>query len=139
MTNPYNMNYNPYEQGQINPYNQYNQQQVYQRRASSPLGNAVTGAVIGFTGGTAIAAGVDYFKSRKPVKNGEVKDSFVKRVFDNMVKKGYVSKGKTYIKEKLELLKNIDSATTPEKFKNLMKKYKKCSSELFDGLSLKTV
>ena len=140
MTNPYSMNYSPYEQGQMNPYNQYQQQQVYyNNRTSSPIGNAITGAAIGFAGGTAIAAGVDYFKSRKPVKNGEVKDSFVKKVFDNMIKKDYVSKGKKYIREKMELLENIDYAKTPEKFKSLMKKYKKCSSELFDGLSLNTV
>lgn len=141
MTNPYNVKYSPYEQ-QINPYNnQYLQQEqvYYNNNNSSPVGNCIKGAIVGFTGGTAVAAGIDYFKNRRPVKNGEVKDSFVRRIFDNMIKKNYLSKGKDYIKEKLEIFKNIDSATTPENFKDLLNKYKKCSSSLFDGLSLKTV
>jgi len=141
MTNPYSMIHSPYEQ-QINPYNNlYLQQQPYytNKKTSSPIGNTIAGAVVGFAGGTAIAAGIDYFKNKRPVKNGEVKDSFVKRVFENMVKKNYLSKGKDYIKEKLEILNNIDAANTPEKFKNLLNKYKKCSSSLFDGLSLETI
>ena len=77
MSNSYGMNYG---MGDNQMYAVQNQQQYpqYQNygRNKSIAGTVLGGAAVGFIGGTAVTAGVDYFKNRKPVSGGEVTDSF---------------------------------------------------------------
>ena len=140
MTNPYNMAM-PYGQNveQNNYYQQTNPYQ-FQQNSSSIVGNAVKAGAIGFAGGSLIAGGVDYFKSRKPINsNGEVTDSFAKKVLNKMIDKNYTAKGKEFFKEKCNVLKKLDSIKTPEKFKSLMEKNRKYCATLCDGISLSTM
>ena len=119
-------------------YPQYYNQGYAQSR--SLIGGVLTGAAVGFTGGAAVTAGVDYFKNRKPVNNnGEVSENFANRVMDRIIKKDYVAKGKEFFNQKMNVLKKIDSSKTPEKFKNLMKKNRAFCQTLFDGISLDTM
>ena len=124
---------NAYAQG-MNPYQYQGGMQ-----GSGVLGRALTTAALGFAGGTAVTAGVDYFRHRNPVNNGTVKDSFAQQVLDKIVKKDYVAKGKQFFREVADVSKHIGNIKTPEKFKKLMEKNKKYCSTLFDGISLKTV
>lgn len=128
-----------YSQGNYNPqvYPQ-NYSQVYPQ--GSVVGGVIKGAAVGFTGGALVAAGVDYFKNRKPVgNNGEVSENFANRVMDRIISKDYVAKGKTFFNQKLNVLRHIDASKTPEKFRKLMQKNKTFCTSLFDGLSLDTV
>lgn len=154
MTNSYNMAGYPqgmdmqmYQQGNqtVNPQMVYPQgisyQYPYQNsgRGAQILGGALTNAAIGFAGGTAITAGIDYFRNRQPVNNGAVKDSFAQQVLDKMIKKDYTAKGKQFFKEIADISKHIGSIKSPEKFRKLMEKNKKYCSTLCDGISLKTM
>lgn len=140
MSNAYSMGY-----GQMNDNQMYGQQQMmmqypqqnYGRK--SALGGVVSAAALGFAGGTAVTAGVDYFKNRKPVSGDEVTDKFAKRVLDRIIKKDYAAKGKEFFKQKADVLKNIDFAKTPEKFRKLMKKNREFCKTLCDGISLDTM
>ena len=139
--NPAEFNNQGYSQ--INPqvYPQiYPQIYPQNSRKGSVLGGVLTGAAVGFTGGAVVAAGVDYFKSKKPVSNsGEVSESFAQKVLDKIIKKDYVAKGKEFFKQKVNVLKNIDASKTPEKFKKLMQKNRAFCQTLFDGISLDTM
>ncbi len=160
MTNPYSVGY-PYDQGQMMLYNQYSQptqmQPAYEQYNQMPINpqmyssgyyssskpslisGVLTAGAVGFAGGAAVTATVDYFRTRKPVKDGKVKESFTKKVMENIIKKDYVFKGKKFFKQKLNVLKNIDAANTPKKFKKLMEKNKEYCMTLCDGISLKTM
>ena len=147
MTNPYNVQL-PYQnadaqvyQQQVNPQaNQifYPQNYGYVNQPSL-LGGAAKAAAVGFTGGALVMTGVDYFKTRKPVKNGETTETFAKKVLDRIIEKDYVARGKKFFKQKIDILKNIDCAKTPEAFKKLMKKNKEFCSTLCDGISIDTM
>ena len=138
MANGYGMGYEQINQNQLYPQQQY--QQVYnQNYGRNVLGSLVTTAAVGFAGGTAVTAGIDYFKNRKPVNGGEVSDTFAQKVLDKIIKKDYVAKGKEFFKQKADVLKNIDLAKTPEKFRKLMKKNKEFCKTLCDGISLDTM
>ena len=157
MANPYSMQ-SPYQGMDAQMYQQanfqnpanvyYNNPQMYQQMysqdynnsGSSLLGSVVKSAAVGFAGGALVTAGVDYFKNRKPVNNsGEVSESFAKRVMDRIISKDYVFKGKEFFNQKKNVLRKIDFAKTPEKFKKLMNKNKAFCSTLFDGISLDTM
>lgn len=117
----------------------YSQGYVNQQRGSI-LGGVLTGAAVGFAGGAVVTAGVDYFKNRKPVnKNGEVSENFAQNVMNRIIKKDYVAKGKAFFNQKMNVLRKIDAAKTPEKFKKLMQKNRAFCSTLFDGISLDTM
>jgi len=145
---PYqNMDAQMYQQ-QVNPQvsNQMYQNNVYSypqnygyMRQPSLLGGTVKAATVGFLGGSAVTAGIDYFKNRRPVRNGETTESFAKKVLDRIIEKDYVEKGKNFFKQKIDVLKNIDAAKTPEKFRKLMKKNREFCKTLCDGISLDTM
>ena len=141
MTNPYNtampygqnIEQNNFYQQQLNPYQ-------YQQNNSSVVGNTIKAGVLGFAGGALITGAYDYYKNRKPINsNGEVTDSFAKKVLDKIINKDYVVKGKEFFKEKCKVLKKLDSIKTPEKFRKLMENNRKYCSTLCDGILLKTM
>ena len=141
MTNPYNtampygqnIEQNNFYQQKLNPYQ-------YQQNNNSVIGNTIKAGALGFAGGTLITGAYNYYKNRKPINsNGEVTDSFAKKVLDKIIHKDYVVKGKEFFKEKCNVLKKLDSIKTPEKFKKLMEKNRKYCSTLCDGISLNTM
>ena len=150
MANPYSLQL-PYQgrdaqmyQQQVSPQmnqnNMYLYPQIYDyAEQPSLIGNAFKAAAVGFGVGSLVTTGVDYFKTRKPVKNGETTETFAKKVLDRIINKDYVTKGKDFFKQKINVLKNIDCANTPEKFTKLMKKNKQFCSTLCDGISLDTM
>ena len=130
---------NPYSMGQPYPQNYQNNvypQNHYQNSNQSIFSSVLTNSFIGFAGGTVVGAGIEYIKNRKPVKNGEVTDSFAKQVMDKMIDKNCTVRGKEFFKQKGELLKKISKVSSPEEFTKLMKKYKTYASSLCEGMSL---
>jgi len=110
--------------------------QMYQQQKPSAIPAMIGLGTLGFAGGTAITAGIDYFKNRKAFKSGEITDSFAQKVLDKMIEKDYVAKGKEFLKQKSKGLKKI---STPEEFSKLMKKFKNYTSSLCDGVTLETM
>ena len=140
MTNAFNSGYVQGNENQVYP--QY--QQVYtpsyvRPKSTNPFAGAVTATAVGFAGGAAVTAGIDYFKNRRPVSNDNVSDKFAQQVLDRIINKNYVAKGKNFFKQKADILRNIGKAKTPEKFKKLMKKNKEFCTTLCDGISLDTM
>ena len=126
------MDYQAYPQAgyQMNP-------QMYYSQRPSVLPAVLGASALGFAGGTAVTAGVHYFKNRRPVSgNGEVSDSFARQVLDKMVNKDYVSKGKEFFKQKVEVFKKLGKISTPEAFTKLMNKNRTFCRSLCDGISL---
>ena len=114
--------------------------QMYYSQKPSVLPAVLTTASLGFVAGSGVAAGIHYLKNRKPVgKNGEVSDSFAKQVLDKMINKNYVSKGKEFFKQKLEVLKKLGKISTPEEYTKLMNKNKTFCKSLCDGISFETM
>ena len=110
-----------------------------QQERPSVIPTALGMATLGFAAGTGITAGVDYYKNRKALKNGEVSDSLARKILDKMIEKDYVAKGKEFLKQKGEVLKGLKKVATPEEFTKLMKKFKKYASSLCDGITLDTM
>lgn len=130
---------NPYSMGQPYPQNYQNNiypQNYYQSSNNSIFSPVLTNSAIGFAGGSIIGACIEYIKNRRPVKNGEVTDSFAKQVMNKMIDKKCTVRGKEFFKQKGELLKKVDKISSPEEFTKLMKKYKTYASSLCDGISL---
>ena len=116
MTNPYSMGtYPAYPQQNQNIYSQGTKQK--KNSGPSTFGMITLGAL----GGGAVG----YFKNRYPVtKDGNVTDTFAKDVFDTNLKKNSSKNVKQYFEQLKNILKNIDSVSTPEEFKNLINKNK---------------
>ena len=130
---------NPYIMGQAYPKNNFYNKNFYQSDFNSQpsIFSTVIGAgSVGFAGGAITSAGIDLYKNRKPVNNGQVSDSFAKNVMNKIIDKEYSVKGKEFFKQKSELLKKLDKIKSPEEFTKLMTKYKKYASSLCDGISL---
>lgn len=136
MTNAYNTGYG---QGMENQFYQQYPQSYMDNRNSFPITGILGASALGFAGGAAVGAGIDYFKKRNPVKNGSVSDNFAKQVLDKIINSDYAYKGKTFFKQKADVIKNIDISKTPEKFRKLMEKNREYCSTLFEGLSLESV
>ena len=134
MTNPYNAGQPYINNYQNNPYMNGN----FNSRPSI-FANAVGSAALGFTAGSGVSLVSDFVRNRKPVKNGEVSDSFAKQVLDKIVDKGYSFKNKEFFNQKTALLNKLKKIKSPEEFSKLMKKYKTYASTLFDGMSLDSV
>ena len=131
MTNSYNMGQMGYPQNYYYNQNFNNQPSIF---------STVTGsALLGFAGGSAVSAGIDLVRNRRPVKNGEVSDYFATKVMDKIVDKGYAAKGKDYFKQKYYLLKKLGKIKSTDEFIELLNKNRKYASSLFDGISLDTV
>lgn len=110
-----------------------------QERKPNVLAGALTTSAGAFLGITGASAAVDYFRHRKPVKDGVVSDSYAKKVFEKMVNKNIVAKGKEYCKQGLEVLKGLGKVSNPEEFTKLMKKFKKYTSTLCEGVTFETM
>lgn len=119
----------------------YQNYPVYQQQQEKPsVIPAMLGtATLGFAAGTGVTACVDHFKNKKAFKNGEISDSLADRILNKMIETDYVAKGKEFLKQKSEVLKGLKKVATPEEFSKLMKKFKKFSSSLCDGVTLETM
>ncbi len=73
-------------------------------------------ATLGFIGGGTCG----YLKHRRPVKNGEVTDTFVKKAFDRYIDKGVEQHQKNFFIQAKNVLNRLDGVDTPERLKTLL-------------------
>lgn len=118
------------------PQSNYYQNYLTNYNQSSVTASVVKSAAIGFAGGAAVSAGIDFIRNRRPVLNGEVNDNFAKQVMDKIINKGYTFKNKDFFNKKSEFFNKLKKVSSPEEFTKLMKKYKSYASTLCDGISL---
>lgn len=143
MTNPYAMQANPYAA----TYSGYPQEaysktnfaqenypaNIYPTKKSGPstFGMMTLGAIGGGT--------VGFFKNRQPVtKDGNISDTFVKEVFENDLAQNRSASSQKFFKQLKDVLKKIDKADSPEKFKNLLKENKEIIEDQCKGISFDT-
>lgn len=141
MTNPYSMQSNPYATG----YSRYPQESyanyaqennpanIYPTKKSGPstFGMMTLGAIGGGT--------VGFFKNKHPVtQDGNVSDTFAKKVFENNLANNRPESSQKFFKQLKEILKKIDKADSPEKFKNLLKANQEIIEDQCKGISFDT-
>ncbi len=112
--------------------NHYDEATKTNRAVSSVVKNAGAGFILG----TGVAAGIDYFQNRKPVKGDSVSEKFAQKVFKKYTEKGYAAKGKEFFKQKEIVKSKLGKIKTISEFKTLMKGNKKFCETLCDGISL---
>ena len=84
--------------------------------------SVITPIIGGVAAGSAIGSAVGFFRKNSPVSaNGEVSDTFLKKVFENHVNKNLSDDLKQVYNQKQELLKKLIKAKDAETFKNILK------------------
>lgn len=126
MTNSYGMVNQPQQ-------NYVNYPMMHQSNQGANAAAGVFGAAtLGFLGGGTYG----YLKNRRPVKHGEVTDFFAKKAFDRYIDKGLDSSKKKFYTQAKDILKKLESVSTPEKLKSLLNKNKAVNTYAFPGFTV---